>query len=91
MDDVPVELENWDAASVRRRVLERVRFEQSMGVEFVPRVQWAAPVSVPVAAVAAASRAQSVPISPIPTQTERVAVAPIAAPTHVKPVARVAP
>ena len=46
MEDAPVELESMDPASVRRRVLERVRFEQSMGVEFLPRVQIAAPVTV---------------------------------------------
>ena len=45
MDDAPVEIESMDPASIRRRVLERVRFEQSMGMEFLPRVQVAAPMT----------------------------------------------
>ncbi len=46
MDEAPAEIESMDPASVRRRVLERVRFEQSLGIEFLPRVKIATPVQV---------------------------------------------
>ncbi len=63
MEDAPVELESMDPASVRRRVLERVRFEQSMGVEFLPRVQVAAPVNV-----TAVHRDRDGPATVVPTR-----------------------
>ena len=87
MDETRAETESQDPASLRRRVLERVRFEQSLGLEFLPRVKISAPIQAPASATAARPIA-AVPMPPRPSiqagQSSQVArVSPAATPPQV--------
>ncbi len=73
MSEPNAEVESMDPALLRRRVLERVRFEQSMGVEFLPRVALA-PVD---------SRAEMVAVTP-PMQAARATVPAVVTPQTVE-------
>ena len=88
MDQAPTELieaESMDAASIRRCVMERLRFEQSLGVEFLPRVKLAQAAPSQVASLPAAPVARA-PIAQIPQASARAPAVPIPAAARSAPV-----
>lgn len=99
MEEPSAELEGMSPASLRARALERVRFEQSMGVEFLPRAavySMATPTSATVAPparpapVASAAAQMPRPVAPTPSVAPAAPVTP-PLPAPVQRVAAAAP